>query len=105
MKRYRVIIAPIVQEQIRAQVLYIAQDSIDNALAWEDRLRCTITGIGDLPGSHVVDESASERFGQTVHKLVFEKTYLIHYVVLDDSSTVRIINFRHGARLPRRGEP
>jgi hypothetical protein len=33
-KRFKVIIPPFVQEQIRAQVLYIAQDSIDNALEW-----------------------------------------------------------------------
>lgn len=105
MKRYGVVIPPIVQEQIRAQVLHIAQDSIDNALAWEDRLRSAIQSLGRLPGRHPVDEAASDRLGQTVHRLVFEQTYLVHYLVNDELAAIEIVNFRHGARLPRVGEP
>ncbi|HZZ44678.1 MAG TPA: hypothetical protein VFE58_17210 [Tepidisphaeraceae bacterium] len=104
MKRYRVIVAPIVLEQIRDQMLYIAQDSINNALAWEDRLRAEMKSIGGLGSGHVIDEVASKSMGVTVHKLVFERTYLIHYVVQEKERVIEIINFRHGARLPRRGE-
>ena len=105
MKQFRVIIPPVVQEQIRAEVLYIAADSVDVALAWEDRLRSAINAIGDLPGSHAVDQDAATRIGLTVHKMVFERTYLIHYLVNQDAATVEIVNFRHGARLPRKEEP
>jgi plasmid stabilization system protein ParE len=104
-KQYRVIIPPVVQGQIRAQVLYIATDSIDAALAWEDRLHAAINAIGELPGSHAIDEDASARIGVTVHKMVFERTYLIHYLVNQDAAAVEIVNFRHGARLPRKEEP
>lgn len=105
MKRYRVVIPKIVEEQLRAQVMHIARDSVDNALAWEERLRAAIEGIGQLAGGHAVDEDASERIGLTVHKMVHERTYLVHYLVKDDAGVVEIINFRHGARLPGRGEP
>ncbi len=105
MKRYRAIIAPIVQEQIRAQVLYIARDSIDHALAWEDRLRAAIKAMSGLPFGYAVDEAATTRIGVTVRKMVFEQTYLVHYLVNEASGTVEIVNFRHGARLPQRGEP
>jgi plasmid stabilization system protein ParE len=103
-KRLKVIIAPVVREQIRSQVLYIAQDSIDNALAWEDRLRAVMNSIGDMPG-HAIDEDASDRLGEPIRKKVFEGTYLIHYRVNDAAATVEIVNFRHGMRLPRSGEP
>jgi plasmid stabilization system protein ParE len=103
-KRLQVNIPPFVQEQIRAQVLYIAHDSIDVALAWEDLLRTAINAIGNVPG-HAVDEDASARLGETIRKTVFEGTYLIHYRVNDATDTIEIVNFRHGTRLPRRGEP
>jgi plasmid stabilization system protein ParE len=103
-KRFQVIIPPFVQEQIRAQVLYIANDSIDNALEWEDRLRAAINGIGSMRG-HAIDEAASGRLSVKIRKLVFEGTYLIHYRVNELTETIEIVNFRHGARVPRRGEP
>ncbi len=104
MKRLTIIIAPNVQEQITDQVLHIAQDSIDNALAWEDRLRVAIEGIGEMPG-YAIDEDASDRLGYQVRKNIFEDTYLIHYCVDEAEGKVRIVNFRHGARLTRTGEP
>jgi len=104
MKRLKVVIPPSVQEQIRDQLLYIAEDSIDNALAWEDRLRASINGIGNMHG-HAIDEAASARLGETIRKCVFEKTYLIHYRVNTAAGTVEIVNFRHGSRLPRTAEP
>ena len=104
MKRLDVNVSEHVKQQIREQVLYIANDSIRYAFAWEDRLLAAIDGIGDLPG-HAVDEDASRRLGRTMRKFVFEGTYLIHYRVNDSAGVVEIDNFRHGARLPRRGEP
>jgi plasmid stabilization system protein ParE len=102
-KHLRVIIPPEVREQIREQLEFIALDSVDNALAWEDRLIAAINALSSTPG-HAVDRDASDRVGQTVRKLVFEKTYLIHYRVKENIS-VEIVNFRHGSRLPRRNEP
>lgn len=104
MKRLEITIAPSVQKQIIDQTLYIARDSIDNALAWENRLRTEIQEIGSMPG-HAVDEDASSRLGYSVRKAVFENTYLIHHWLDQSAGVVHVINFRHGARLPQRGEP
>ena len=104
MKRLPVIVPAEVKEQIRAQVRYIARDSVDNALAWEDRVRAALDGLGDAHG-HAVDEDASRRVGQQLRRTVFERTYLIHYRINDKPAAVEVVGFRHGARLPRRGDP
>ena len=104
MKQFQVTIAHSVTRQISEQVLFIAKDSIDNALNWEVRLLDAIRSIGRFPGL-TIDEDASNRTGFPLRKYVFEGTYLVHYWIDDTTSTINIIGFRHGARLPRRGEP
>lgn len=104
MKRFTVNTPPVVENLITEQVLYIAEDSIDNALAWEGRLRIAIKAIGDLAQGHAVDQEASDRIGFSVRKMVFERTYLVYYRIDEAAGVVRVINFRHGARLPRAGE-
>ena len=95
MKRYRLVVAPIVHEQIREQVLFIAQHSIENALAWEDRLEQAIKGLTSVTGD-AIDEEASDRLGFTLHRLVFGSSYLIHYTIDEPAGVVRVVNFRHG---------
>ncbi len=90
------------KNQVLDQVLYIAEDSLGNALAWEARLRDAMNVIGDAP-NHAVDEDASDRVGEALRKVVFEGTYLIHYRV--SNTAVEVMWFRHGAMKPRRGEP
>src|SRR5262249_22601396 len=102
--QFRVKITQLAEEQIRGQVIYIAQDSIDNALRWEDRLRQAIHEIGAMPG-HAIDEDASARVGEPVRKFVFERTYLIHYTVNVDEAIVELIIFPPGTHLPRFDEP
>jgi plasmid stabilization system protein ParE len=91
-------------DQIQDQVLHIAEDSIDHALQWEDRLLTAIKKLRDFSG-HAIDEDARQRLGRIVHKMVFEKTYVIHYIVDENAGLVTVVNFRHGARLPRPDEP
>jgi plasmid stabilization system protein ParE len=93
-----------VEGQVRDQFLYIAENSVDNALAWEERLRTTMAGLGEFAGD-AIDEEASDRVGYRVRKRVFEGSYLIHYRIQEERNTVEVVNFRHGARLPRAGEP
>ncbi len=103
-KRLSVVVSDDVKSQILQQVLYISKDSIDNALAWEDRVQAAIMGLGDFH-NHAADDAASERAGIRLRKVIFERTYLIHYRVDTDAGIVEVMNFRHGARLPRHGEP
>jgi plasmid stabilization system protein ParE len=58
--RYRLIVAPIVQSQIREKALYIARDSPENALAWENRLRTAIKGLAKF-GTGLGDPSLANR--------------------------------------------
>ncbi len=104
MKRWAVEISPLVESLITAQVLHIAEDSLDHALAWEGRLNEAIHALADTPGLGI-DEDASERLGVTVRKMVFEGTYLVHFWLDESTGALRVIGFRHGARRPRRGEP
>ena len=104
MSRRTVNTSPDVEDRITEQVLYIAGHSIRNALDWEDRLRSAIRSLADVPGMPV-DPAASDRMGLPVRKLVFERTYLIHFWVDDRANVVRVIGFRHGGREPRTGEP
>lgn len=101
MKSYRVNIPASINALIWDQVLYIARDSLDNAIAWEQRLRREISRIGAMPTSFAVDEDASARIGRKVRKMVFERTYLVFCTVSEQNQSVEIVNFRHGARLPK----
>lgn len=104
MKQYRVVISPHVYAKIMAQLDYIAEDSLTNAVAWHDRLLNAIEALGEHAG-FTVDEEASERVGHEVRRMVFERTYLVFYRVDEVRSVVEVENFRHGMRLPREGEP
>ncbi len=69
-------------------------------------MRTALDLLGDENGhGHAVDEDASDRIGQPLRKMVFERTYLIHYRINPGRATVEVVGFRHRARLPRRGEP
>ena len=93
-----------VQDQIREQVLFIAQHSPRNAVRWESRLRAAILSIGDLP-AHTSDPAATGHQDRDTCKYVFEKTYLIYYEVDAAKNTATLVNFRHGARRRRPHEP
>lgn len=104
MKSFQVRIPRRVQDQITKQVIYIAEDSIERALAWEARLLAAIKKLSHMPG-FAVDEEASERLGYVVHKLIFEGTYIVHFEIDRRARIVELVNFRHGARRPRQSEP
>ena len=61
MKTYRVLIPPVVEQQIWEQVLFIANDSVQNALDWNDRLRREILSLKRFPTRFNVDEDATQR--------------------------------------------
>lgn len=86
------------------QVGYIASDSPGNAMAWYDRLVAAVEAIGEHPG-FAVDERASEQLKAEVRRMVFERTYLVFFIVNEQRGVVEVIGFRHGMRLPKRGEP
>ena len=93
-----------VKKQMAEIVAFIADEDEDRALAWEKRLMDALRGLGRFHG-HAVDRAASDRFGQTVQRMVFEGAYLVHYQVDEESLAVDVKNLRHGKRLPGDEEP
>ncbi len=104
MTRLAVDVPAQVKRQIVEIVSFIADDSVGNALAWEARLTAALDGLADQHGDPI-DEDATARYGRPIRKLVFERTYLVHYRVDVDTAVVYVMNVRHGMRLRRAGEP
>lgn len=94
---YRVALLPVVDNQILDHALYIADDSIDRALQWEQSLRQRILSLGDLPNAHPISDAESRAFGRDIRKANFGD-HLIFYRVDEVQKTVYILTFLHGAR-------
>lgn len=94
---YAVILLPVVENQILDQAMYIAEDSLDRALQWEESLRERILSLGDLPNAHPISEPESRAFGRDIRKINFGD-YLIFYRVGDVEQTIYVLAFMHGAR-------
>jgi plasmid stabilization system protein ParE len=97
--RYTVNVNPQALEDIDSIILYIARDSIANALNWQARLLDAIDRIGEHPG-HSIDEFASDMLQRTVRKTNFERTYLIYYTLNEAAGILEVIAVFHGAREP-----
>lgn len=94
---YAVILLPVVENQILDQATYIAEDSIDRALQWEQSLRERILSLGDLPNAHPISEPESRAFGRDIRKTNFGD-YLIFYRVDDAEQVVYVLAFMHGGQ-------
>ncbi|MFK7789829.1 MAG: type II toxin-antitoxin system RelE/ParE family toxin [Phycisphaeraceae bacterium] len=94
---YRVIVLPAVESQILDQALFIAEDSIDRAIDWEQALREHILSLGDLPKACPISEPESRAFGRDIRKTNFGD-YLLFYRVDDEHQSVYLLTFMHGAQ-------
>jgi len=94
---YAVVLLPVVENQILEQAMYIAEDSIDRALQWEQSLRERIVSLGELPKAHPISEPESRAFGREIRKSNFGD-YLIFYRVEDKQQAVYILALIHGAQ-------
>lgn len=75
---------------------YIAQDSGENALRWEDRLRERLRSLSHSPTAHEVAYRA-EVVGREIRHTFFG-VYRVLYTIADAS--VVVLTIRHGARQP-----
>ncbi|MEM1098101.1 MAG: type II toxin-antitoxin system RelE/ParE family toxin [Planctomycetota bacterium] len=96
---YRVEIPPYVENQILDQALYIARDSVEQALLWADGIQSKIKGLGEMPHASSVDTDASVRAGHEVRRRAIGN-YLVFYFVDEENGVVVMEGFRHGARQP-----
>ena len=96
---YRILIQSGVERQIRAQMQFIAQDSIDRALQWEDELRQRMSTLSDMPRAYAVSPHESFLAGHEVRKLTFGN-YLVYYAIDEAEHNINVEGFRHGAQQP-----
>lgn len=94
---YHVLITTKAEDSINDYTLYIAQDSLDRALAWQDRLLVQLREIGDMPRAYPVSEPDTKLAGYEVRKMVFGN-YLAFYRIDDEAKIVYVEAFSHGAR-------
>ena len=99
MTRYTTAWTEEAEASLQAQVHYIAvdQQSPRNAIRWLRRVRAAVASLEVMPTRHGVDDVQTAALGLPVHRLVFERTYLIFYVVDEAAQHVRVVIFRHGA--------
>jgi plasmid stabilization system protein ParE len=97
---YKVEIADEAWRAIEAQVRYIAAEgqAPERAAKWADRLLAAVGMLERMPRRFVLDRDQTKILGVKVHRLVFERTYLVFYAVDDAQKRVNVLSFRHGAQ-------
>src|ERR1700722_10672572 len=100
MARYTVHFTDEAWETIQAQVRYIAIESQapERASRWLTRLLDVIDALEELPKRHLVDQRQTQIHGKDVHRIVFERKFLVFYTIDENRRRVNVVSFRHGAR-------
>jgi plasmid stabilization system protein ParE len=101
--RYRVVITPAANGDLRRAFRYIRQHAPDAARAWLTGARERIQSLEQNPQrARLAPESST--FGEDIRELFHGRgnrgTYRILFVILEDS--VFVLHVRHGAMLPLR---
>ena len=96
---YRVIYTERFHERVDDHVTYLFAEhvSIETISSWYDQLYVMLDGLDEIPKRFPVDEHVSNETGTLTRKLNYG-SYLIFYTVDDDSRTVHMVEFMHGAR-------
>jgi plasmid stabilization system protein ParE len=99
--KYRVIVTPDAENDLRTAYRYIRKHAPNAARAWIKGARQTIRSLGQYPErGHIAPESNS--FHEPIREVFYGSgnrgTYRILFVVLD--KLVFILHVRHGAMLP-----
>jgi len=104
MKRYRVIVSPRAHDQIERQTLYIGRHSGSARIArqWATRVYAAIDRLDHFPYRFDLAEEDVFR-DYAIHRVVVGNCIVL-YTVDEEATAVRVIGFRHGARLPRPNE-
>ena len=104
MKRYTVHFTEEAWEAIRAQTRYIAieKHAPENASRWLARLLKAIDALELMPNRHAPDEDLTRSHGTNVHRMVFERMYLVFYTIDQERGRVNIVSFRNGAQESKR---
>ena len=104
MIHYSVVVAPIAAEKIAEYGRYIAEASGSSEVAerWIDRVYATIEKLDHFPRRFELAEEDAFRDYEIRRQII--GNYLVLYTIDESRSTIRVVGFRHGARLPRPDE-
>ncbi len=97
MRRYRVIVTPSAQDDIREAYEWIAAENPDYARTWRDGLREKILGLETLPESHALAPE-SDAFDREIRQLLYGRGIPWRIFFTIDGSTVQVLHVRHGRR-------
>jgi toxin ParE1/3/4 len=101
MQRYRVATSSFATEKIADYAAYIVKQSgsLEVAERWIDRVHEAIDGLNFFP--HRFELAEEDAHCDYEVRRVVIGNYLALYNIDEGTKTVRVIGFRHGARLPR----
>ena len=97
MRRYRVIVTPSAQDDIRKAHEWIAAENPGYARTWLDGLREKILGLETLPESHALAPE-SDAFDRDIRQLLYGRGPPSRIFFAIDGSTVQVLHVRHGRR-------
>lgn len=105
MKTYRVIVSPDAADKIAGYAGYIAHQSGSDEVArnWIINVYTTIDKLEHLPRRRELAEE-SEHSSNELRRLIIGN-YIALFTIDDEVSAVRVIGFRHAARLPHLDGP
>ncbi len=95
--KYHVDIPPHVENQILDHALYIANDSIQRAIDWSNRIRQQIEALSDWPKAYGIDPVSYPHDDGPMRKRSLGN-YIVRYRVIDLERLVKVVDFRHAAR-------
>ena len=97
MRRYRVIVTPSAQDDIRKAHEWIAAENPDYARIWLGGLREKILGLETLPESHALAPE-SDAFDRDIRQLLYGRGTPWRIFFAIDVSTVQVLHVRHDRR-------
>lgn len=93
MKKYKIEIVDSAVAEIENYVYYIARDSVQNALNWQQEVEAKIYSLDTLPTRCAIAEE-SRYFDFEVRQLVIGNYRALFRI---ENDVVQILHFRHGS--------
>ncbi len=97
MRRYRVIVTPFAQDNIREAHEWLVAENPIYAAEWLAGIRARVLGLETFPESHAVAPE-SDAFDCEIRQLLYGRGTPWRIFFAIEGSTVRILHVRHGRR-------
>lgn len=101
--KYRVVISPNAQEEIREAFAYISRGAPVNAARWIEGMYERIASLETMPERCELAREAEFVEGVAIRQMIF-KSHRIVFFIDEPSASVQVVSVRHAARRAM-GEP